>query len=315
MKITGLRVAKRTADEITTAKEALNEAFKKYTSVGQIAADPKFVFEVGELVRQLAVDEFMLSDPTPLFVNRADADLGQTIEIEEVINTMKAVRRHPASHPLAFTPTKRKYPISTKQYDLPFFMDIEKILRRQLEPSVFAEHAAQALSRVYIETVLGAVDAAATGTDHYGRAIASSIATTLDQTTLDAALRSLGDVNENTFIAGRYYTLFPIMGFTGAFSDTGIDEINRTGIIGTYKGAKVVVLKDDYNFFYGAATIPANKVYIGGSDKGAWLHERNVSALNYQVVDPEKAEMRMGFRVDFGVTVLQPWKFRVITIS
>ena len=312
--IPGMRVAKRTKEELAEAKQALNESFRRFKSVGQIAADTGFCYTVSELVRQIAVDEFSLSDPSPLFVNRAAASLGQTLEVEEVINEMKAVRRHPGGHPLAFTPSKRKFPISTKQYDLPFAMDLEKIIRRQLEPSVFAEHAAQALSRVTVSTVLGAIDAAATGTDHYGRNLAASVGTNIDATTLDGVLRSLGDVNSDVFIAGRYFALFPIMGFTG-YSNEIINEIHAQGMIGRYKGAKVVVLKDDFNFYYNNATVPANKIYVGGGDKGAWLHERDVSALNYQSLDPEKAWLKNGFRVDFGVTVLQPWKYRVVTIT
>ena len=312
--IPGMRVASRTTDEIKAAKVALDESFKDYKSVGEIAADPEFVFTVAELVRQIAVDEFALSDPTPLFVNRASAMLGDTIEIEEVVNTMKAVRRHPASHPQAFTPTKRKFPITTKQYDLPFAIDLEKVLRRQLSASVFAEHAAQALSRLMVETVLDAVTAACTGNDHYGRALNFDIATAVDSTTLDAALRALGDVNSDVFIAGRYYTLFPILGFTG-YSDLALEEIRMSGMLGRYKGARVVVLQDDFNFYYNSATIDDNKIWLGGGMRGAWLHERDVSALNYQSLDPEKAWIKTGFRTDFGVTVLQPWKFRTITIT
>lgn len=312
--IPGMRVAKRTKEELTEAKAALNESFRRFKSVGQIAADTEFCYTVSELVRQVAVDEFALTDPTPLFVNRATASLGQTLEVEEVVNTMKAIRRHPGGHPLAFTPTKRKTGISTKQYDLPFAMDLEKIIRRQLDPSVFAEHAAQALSRVVVTTVLGAIDASATGTDHYGRNLAATKSGDIDATTLDGVLRSLGDVNSDVFIAGRYFALFPILGFTG-YSNEIINEIHAQGMIGRYKGAKVIVLKDDFNFYYNSATVGANKIYVGGGDKGAWLHERDVSALNYQSLDPERAWLKNGFRVDFGVTVLQPWKYRVITLS
>ena len=141
-------------------------------------------------MRQLAVDTFNLTDPTPLFVERRSAELGDTVEIEETINTMKAVRRHPGSHPLAFTPTKRKYPITSVQYDLPFAIDLEKVIRRQLDPAVAVDHAAQALSRLYTETVLDAIDAAcASGSDHYSRALRQTVATNLGQTELEAALR------------------------------------------------------------------------------------------------------------------------------
>mgnify|MGYP001217396651 FL=1 len=312
--IPGMRVAKRTKDELAEAKQAINESFKRFKSIGEIVADTKFCYEVSELVRQVAVDEFNLSDPTPLFVNRASAQLGDTIEIEETVNTMKAIRRHPGSHPMAFTPTKRKTSITTKQYDLPFAMDLEKIIRRQVDPSVFAEHAAQALSRVYISTVLSAIDAAATGTDHYSRNLRATKSGDVDATTLDGVLRSLGDVNGDVFIAGRYYALFPITSFTG-FSNELVNEIHATGLIGRYKGARVVVLQDDFNWYYNSATIPANRIYIGGGNKGAFLHERDVSALNYQSVDTERAWLKNGFRVDFGVTVLQPWKFRVIELT
>ena len=312
--IEGMRQAKLTIDELQVNKDRLNEAVSQYTSVGELAADTKFLFQMAQLVRQIAVDIFELTDPTPLFVNRVSADLGDTIELEETVNTMKAVRRHPGSHPLAFTPTKRKFPISTVQYDLPFAMDLEKIIRGQLEASVFAEHAAEAMSRVFVETTLSAIDAAATGNDYYGRAQSSSVATAIDLTTLDAAIRTLGDVNSDLFIAGRFFTLFPILGFAG-YADQALEEIRRNGMIGTYKGAKIVVLRDDFNFYYNTASIASDKIYLGGSRKGAWLHERDVSALEYQSLDPEKAWLKSGFRLDFSVTVLQPYRYHVITIT
>lgn len=312
--IEGMRQAKLTIDELQVNKDRLNEAVSQYTSVGELAADTKFLFQMAQLVRQIAVDIFELTDPTPLFVNRVSADLGDTIELEETVNTMKAVRRHPGSHPLAFTPTKRKFPISTVQYDLPFAMDLEKIIRGQLEASVFAEHAAEAMSRIFVETTLSAIDAAATGNDYYGRAQSSSVATAIDLTTLDAAIRTLGDVNSDLFIAGRFFTLFPILGFAG-YADQALEEIRRNGMIGTYKGAKIVVLRDDFNFYYNTASIADDKIYLGGSRKGAWLHERDVSALEYQSLDPEKAWLKSGFRLDFSVTVLQPYRYHVITIT
>lgn len=312
--IPGLRVAKRTKEELAEAKKALNESFEKYDSVGAIAADPEFQFTVAELIRQLAIDEYSLTDPTPLFCQRASAELGQTIELEEYVNGMRMVRRHPGSQALVYTPIKRKYPITTREYDLPFGIDLEKVIRRQLTPSIFAEHAAQALSRVWVNTVLGAIDAAATGTDQYGRNQRFTKVGDVDQTTLDNALRALGDVNSDMFIAGRYFALFPITGFAG-FSNLALEEIRQTGLVGYYKGAKVVLLKDDFNWFTGEIAIPSNRIYLGGSMKGAWLHERNVAALNYQVLDQEKAWLKTGFRTDFGVTVVQPWKYRVVELD
>lgn len=311
----GMRVASRNRDQIKEAKEALNKSFLEFKSVGEIASKPDFVYTVAELVRQIAVDEFNLTDVSPLFVDRESAELGQTIELEETINTMRCVRRSPGSLPLAFTPVKRKFPIVTAEYDLPFWIDLERVLRRQVEPSLFAEHAAQALSRTWTDTILDAVDAAATGNDHYGRALRFTKSGDIDATTLDAALRALGDVNSDVIIAGRFYALFPITGFTSGFSDIALEEIRATGLIGRYKGARVVVLKDDYNFFTGETTIPANRIYLLGGMKGTKLHERNVSALNYQSMDPEKAQIKSGFRVDFGVTVLQAWRQRVIELT
>jgi len=312
--IEGLRQAKLTAGELQEHKDRLNEAVSEYTSVGALVADPKFLFQMAQLVRQIAVDQFDLTDPTPLFVNRASAELGETLELEETVNTMKAVRRHPGSHPLAFTPTKRKFPITTVQYDLPFAIDLEKIIRGQLDASVFADHAAEALSRVFVETTVAAIDAAATGNDYYGRAQSSSVATNIDLSTLDAAIRTLGDVNSDLFIAGRYHTLFPMLGFAG-YADVALEELRATGMVGTYKGAKVIILRDDFNFFYGTASIPADKIYLGGGRKGAWLHERDVSALEYQSLDTERAWLKTGFRLDFDVTVLQPYRYHVITIT
>jgi hypothetical protein len=306
----GMRIAKRDRTEIADGKNALNEAFNSYTSLGQIVADTEFQFTVAELIRQLAIDEFVLTDPTPLFCMRAQAELGQTIELEEYVNSMRMVRRHPGSQSYVFQPVKRKFPIVTKEYDLPFGIDLEKVLRRELTPAVFAEHAAQALSRIWVNTVLGAIDSAATGVDHYGRSQRFTSVGSLSQTSLDSALQALGDVNTDMFIAGRYFALFPVTGFSG-FSNLALEEIRQTGLVGYYKGAKVVLLRDDFNWWTQEISVPSNRVYLGGGNKGAWLHERDVAALNYQFIDHETAWLKTGFRVDFGVTVVQPWKYRV----
>jgi hypothetical protein len=308
----GMRLAKRTREDLKVQKEALNESFLAYKSIGAIGADPEFVFTVAELIRQLAIDEFVLTDPTPLFCMRAQAELGQTIELEEYVNSMRMVRRFPGSQALVFQPIKRKYPIVTKEYDLPFGIDLEKVLRRELTPAVFAEHAAQALSRIWVNTVLTTIDAAeaAGSTDHYGRPLRFTSVGSLIQTSLDSALQALGDVNTDMFIAGRYFALFPITGFSG-FSNLALEEIRQTGLVGYYKGAKVVLLRDDYNWWTGEIAIPSNRIYLGGGNKGAWLHERDVAALNYQYIDHETAWLKTGFRLDFGVTVVQPWKYRV----
>jgi hypothetical protein len=121
-------------------------------------------------------------------------------------------------------------------------------------------------------------------------------------------------------IFGSRYALDPIFTFTGALSINLADELNARGAVGTYRGAKLVAIEDDYNE-YAASWTSINGVdwqkllFIASPEKGAVKIERDLAALNWQNLDVEKAIVRSSERMDHGVFVDKPWRYHVIQLA
>jgi hypothetical protein len=309
-----LRTAAHSSDENQEAREALNAGFRQYKSIGALAADTQFVYEAGTLVRQLADTKFRLSDVTQLlFERRQGPGLGNRLEIEEFVNTARVVERSLGGKPLTYTPHKKKYAVALKDYRIDFAFELEQILTGQMKAEIWADFMGEAVTRFFLETGLSAIDTACgIGVlDAYGKNVRTNLGGALDATTVDTALKRLGDVNEGVTIIGRYSALFPILGFTG-YSDNALEEIRQTGAVGRYKGANIVIVKDQFNPFFNKASIPANRVYFVGGEKGGVLYEEDMSLLDYQEVDQEEQHFRVGTKLRATFKVFKPWMYHVV---
>lgn len=310
-----LRTASMAADEIREAKDALNEKMRSYKSVGEFNKDTEGVYLVGTLVRQLADADFREIDPMPLLFNSATGPgLGNQLEIEEWVNTSRVVERSLGGKPRTFTAHKMVYDVALQDFRLDFAFELEQVLTGQMKAEVWVDHMAEAISRHNVATGLSALDlACAVGVkDAYGRDVRTNVAATkVDQASLDAAIERLGDVNPDLTIAGRYSALFPLLGFDG-YSDVALEEIRKAGMIGTYKGAKVVVLRDKYNPFFKKPTVPLNRIYIAGGEKGGTFYEEDMSLMNYETVDVEEQHFRVGTKLRSTYRVFKPWQYHVI---
>lgn len=313
-----LRTATRTKEDFDSAIEALNKQFNSYESIGELAADTKFTYKAGTLIRQLAEDKFRGSDPTDMILTRiTGAALGDWLEFEESVNTAKVVERSLGGKPRVFTPHKNVYPITPTDWRIDFGFELERVATGQIDVRIWVDQMAEAISRYYITSVLSALDTAcASGvTDMYSRAVRTEVATNVDETSIDAALRRLGDVNEDTIIMGRYYALYPIFKLTNSVNEIASEEFRQRGAIGKFRGATVVVLRDNYNPFFASSSIPADRIYLTGSEKGGVLAETDMSSMNYSTVDPEEQHFRVGTKGRVAFTIFKPWRYHVIEIT
>jgi len=313
-----LRKASRTSDEYQEAIATLNEQFNSYKGAAHVAADPQFVYTAGELIRQLATDRFMMVDPSDLFFERRPGPmLGDWIEWEEWVNTAKVVERSLGGKPKAYTPAKNKYTMSPTDWRIDFAFELEAVATGQLDVGIWVQQMAEAISRYYVVTGLGAIETAtAVGVnDMYGSAVRTQIATAVNDATLDTALKRLGDVNPDVVIAGRYSALYPIFELQNGVNEIASEEFRQRGAIARFRGATVVVLRDNFNPFFGSAEIPANRIYCVGSEKGGILAETDMSSMNYSVVDPEEQHFRVGTKGRTAFFVHKPWRYHMIEIT
>lgn len=319
------RTASATRDENKAKLDALQEDFIGLMNEGGVAridAEPLFKMKAAQLIRQTVIDEFSITDPTPIFTERRDARLGDTIEFEELLNGFRVVQYSPMSHPQIFTPTKGKYTIKTSMKELAFGIDLQKILTRQHTVAEMSSMAANALTRHYVNLTLTAIDSAATGNDIRGRPLRTTAAgADVTQAELDAALRRMGQYNTGITIFAARYALDPIFNMLKTDGGNEIkNDLQQRGLLGFYRGAKIVALQDDYNLYTGAFTKVNGRdweklIFISGAQPGATLLERDLSALNWNELDQETAWFRTGIRFDHGITVFKPWRYHVIQLA
>lgn len=319
------RTAGRTAQEQKDVLTALNNDFialMEKGGVSAIKAQPEFQMRAATLIREVIADRFAMTDMTPLFVDRRDARLGDKIEFTRKHNTLRVVRYAPQSQPLMYSPTKSKYTITTSSYELPFGLELIKVLTRQYEIADFVAHAAEAMVRHNVELTLNAINTACGvgAVDQRGRALRTVAAgADVTEAELKAAIRRMGP---GTTIFGQRWALDPIFSFAGAQSEIKQDELANRGVVGLYRGCNLVAIQDDYNEYQAAFT------KIGGTpkdlekfiflasptEKGATLLERDLSPLNWEELDAEKALFRSSIRFDHGIFVDRPSLYHVIEL-
>jgi hypothetical protein len=313
------RVASRKPEEMKEALGALNSDIIRRMTEGGVekVAEPTFKAKMAALVREAIADTFALEDMTPIFCSRKSANLGDKVEITRKHNTLRVVKYAPGAQPLMFSPVKSKYTVSTSMFELPFGIELFKILTRQYELADLTAMAGQAMIRHNIELVLTAINTACGvgATDVRGRALRTTAAgADVAKAELDAALRRLGP---GVSIFGSRYALDPIFSFGGGLSENLKDELNTRGLIGVYRGAKLVSVEDDYNEYAASWTkiggVDREKlIFIASPDKGAVKIERDLSQLNWSEVSEEKAIFRSSERLDHGIFVDKPFRYHVI---
>jgi len=132
----------------------------------------------------------------------------------------------------------------------------------------------------------------------------------VDKTTLDKMIHWAAGLGNGVSVVGTHQSLAPILDFPG-HTDAMKDEIQRTGDLGVYRGARLVKLEqfldaDDLE------VIKHDKLFVvtrrvGYVDDFGAMRSR-------EVVDPEHDEFSIIMRKKWGLTVLYPEKVGMINI-
>jgi len=264
-----------------------------------------------------------------MFCERRTLANGDRYEFERLVSNMKVVQYSPGAAPQVFTPRKAKYTIGTSRYEMNWGIELMKVINRQFQVSDFARMAADAMSRFMQELVFGAINVAnaANVVDLKGRAVRSTVAGgAITKTALDAAIRRMysGGLSGLT-IAGTRWALDPIFEFVGGLSENLKDELANRGVIGNYRGARIVEITDDHQLYSntfaqipgaGGTTVGLDQlVFITSSQPGAVLLERDLSQLDFEELDVVSAQWRQRAVMDLGVFVHTPANQHVIQIN
>lgn len=130
----------------------------------------------------------------------------------------------------------------------------------------------------------------------------------VSQSALDQAIREVRDESESgsVTIYGRSTVVDQIAGFTG-FADEALEEIRLRGRLGTYRGANVVTVKN-WKDEDGASFIPANEMYVIGSDAGKFAIYGGLKTKEY--TEQDNWYWHYIGRQDFGGVLHHPERAR-----
>lgn len=313
------RTASRTADELKTAKAELDEMFsivkgangKMNHKAVRHLEDNRYT--IAELILQLVNDTVLVTDPTPFLADVVEGDIRNNYIWQEITSTLRVVNRSYGTKPLSQRLTFKEYSIATSHKEIAVEIELEKIASGRVTPSMVTDAIAETINRYRVTTVLSGIDAGiGSGLDHTGKAGYTLRYTDLTQANLDKALDGLLDESENPIMFGRHIALAPkIRGFTGWSNET-LREMEVRGMIGTYHSAKIVSLRDQYHKREGGHLIAGNKAWIASGTKGAKFMTKDVSFLDWAVVDPRTSTFGVGTRLEDGVLVFDPEQYRII---
>lgn len=166
--------------------------------------------------------------------------------------------------------------------------------------------AIDALLTEYANYFYETLDTVANGTTGSNYA---SVNTAIDKATLDAMLHWASE-NGTPVIVGTHQSLAPILDFEG-HTDAMKEEIQRTGSLGLYRGARIVKL-EQFNDADGNPVISNNKVFVLNERIG---HIDDFGGVRVrEIVDGEHDEFSIIMRQQMGLTVMKPEKVGMIEI-
>jgi hypothetical protein len=308
----------RTAAERTEHKDKLNEIFAKVGSKGRIDSrglkqlnDNRV--EIAETIVQLIQDDLTVTDPTPFLVEPRTQGFTDRAIFQRLEGTLSVVSRSYGSKPLSQRITASEFSFSTSMKEIAVEIPLEEVVGGRVSASQVVEAMAYAIGRYKVSLVLDAIDAAVTATaDHTGLAGYNLRYLNFTEANLQKAIDGLQDDSESPTIFGRHIALYPAIRNFSAWSPEDKSMFTQRGQVGEYLGAPIVTLVDRYARLLGGHQIAANRVWVAAASKGAWMIEKDVTFLNWAVVDERTATFATGIRLENGVFVHNPHKYRVL---
>lgn len=313
------RKASRTAEQLKTNREVLDEVFSRVASNGKInkhelkALNDKRI-EVAELLVTVIQDQMISTDPTPMLVDRASSGFGDKTLYQEMRSNLAVVNRAYGTKPLSQRLTALEYNFTTSMKEVAVEVPLEEIAAGRITASQVADAIAFATNRYKVKLVLDAIDSAVTAVaDRTGVAGYTLRYSGLTRGNLEKAIDGLADEGTMPTVFGRHIALYPdIRNFTPAWTPDVLRDMELRGQAGMIFGAPVVSMIDQFSKLVGGKVLPSNRVYLASQAKGGVLMEKDVSFLNWAEIDERTAVMTTGIRLEDGVFIHDAHKYRVI---
>lgn len=273
-------------------------------------------YEIAELILNLINDTYILTDPTPLLADVVDGDFRLDYGWRELDSNLRVVNRSYGTKPLSQRLTFKEYSMSTSMKEIAVELSLEEIAAGSTTASQVTQAIANAIKRYRIANVLDGIDAGVTaGADPTGEAGYTLRYSGFTADNVQKAVDGLRDNSDTATLFGRHVTVQPRLRAFSGWSEGVTEEFQRRGVIGSIYGADVVTLKDQFSEVDDGHVIRRDRVYVTGANKGAYWMQKDVSFLNWAMVDPRTSTFGVGTRLEDGMLVWKPSRYRIIEVT
>lgn len=315
------KTASRTPEEMKSAKADLNASLVDVLRGPSGTLNRRGMqkihenrFDLAETIIQLITDEVTTTDPLPYLVDEVQGDIRNNYVWQRMTAGLRVVNRAYGSKPLSQRFTFHEFAISTTPREINVEIPLEEIAIGRITASMVAEQMAFAINRYRVSNVLNMLDLAVPSAtnDHTAKSGYTLRYTGLTKANLDNALDGLLDETDVPTIMGRHIALYPAIRNFAGWSQLTTTEFEIRGEIGQYLGCPILKLQDGFSLITGTHVIRNDRVYIAGSQKGAIHMTKDLSFLNYAVVDERTATFSTGIRLEDGLLMHNPFLYRII---
>lgn len=311
----------RTASERVEHKEKLNEIFASVATKDK-KIDPRGLkrlndnrVEIAETIVQLITDDLTVVDPTPFLVSKRSQGFTDKNLFQRLEGTLKVVNRAYGSKPLSQRLSASEFTYQTSMKEISVEIPLEEVVGGRITPSQVVEAMAFAIARYKVSLVLDAISAGVTATaDHTGLTGYNLRYTGLTEANLQKAVDGLRDDGDLPTIFGRHQALYPAIRQFAGWGAIQQGQYLEKGEVGQFLGSSIVTIIDKYSRLLGGHQIDASKVWVASSTPGAWLIEKDVTFLNWALVDERSATFSTGIRLEDGVFLYEPWRYRILDV-
>lgn len=322
---TSFKKAQLSPTDFKTATQELDELFASLKPAnGRKGLNPAGMkelearkFDVAALIVQLINDQYTVTDPSPFLVTTQDGDIRDNYLFQKLDSNLRVVNRSYGTKPLSQRLFFKEYSISTSMKETAVEVPLEELASGRVTTAMITAQIANAIRRYKIGGVLDGINAGvSSGADRTGAAGYTLRYTGFTQGNLDKAIDGLLDEAESASVFGRHIAYAPTMRTFPDYLDSGLlsDQMSIHGVIGQYHNANIVTLRDEFSKVDASHLISKDRVWVASSVPGAIWMNKDVSFLNWSILDPRTSSFGVGVRLEDGILVHDPYQYRIIDL-
>lgn len=218
---------------------------------------------VADTVYELVNDMVNTTNPLPAIFEYQRGEAGKKIKAKRHYGG-KVYERSYGEYKKASSFGVKHYTMTTSAKALHIEVPVEELKAGIITLPELAEQAAQAILYYKVSTVWKTLKAAYSTSD---TTVTTNVGTTLTQSSLNSALRTMRDKYEIQGIFGRYSFLSQITSYSGYGASNDWPEavkmeMHQRGMIGQYMGVPIFTMSELRDEWYNTSAIDASNAFI-----------------------------------------------------